>query len=52
MFANDDNALDRIRMCADCRVAAQFDTNQPLALGPRPRPRTTDDYLRSNGEED
>ena len=52
MFVNDDNALDRIRMCADCRVAAQFDTNQPLALGPRPRPRTTDDYLRSDGEED
>ena len=52
MFANDGPALDRIRMCEDCRVVAQFDTDQPFALGSRPRPRTRDDYLNADGEED
>ena len=52
MFANDESALDRIRMCEDCRVVAQFDTKQPLALGPRSRPRTADDYTGGDPEED
>ena len=52
MFANDESALDRIRMCEDCRVIAQFDTKQPLALGPRSRPRTADDYTGGDPEED
>ncbi|PPR17999.1 MAG: Electron transport complex subunit RsxB [Alphaproteobacteria bacterium MarineAlpha9_Bin7] len=52
MFANDGQALDRIRMCEDCRVVAQFDTDQPFALGSRPKPRTRDDYLNADGEED
>ena len=51
-FANDENALNSMRMCEDCRVVAQFDTKQPLAIGPRPRPRTADDYLHSDPDED
>jgi ferredoxin len=43
----DSSAIDRIRMCDDCRVVAQFEaTDNPLAAGPRPKTRTTDDYLR------
>ncbi len=35
-----------IRMCDDCRVRAQVHSDDnPFAAGPRPRPRTTDDYL-------
>ncbi len=42
-----DGALDLIKMCADCRVAAQFDDPATLfRKGQRPVPRTTDDYLR------
>jgi ferredoxin len=44
MFAASD-AIERIRMCEDCRVAAQFEAPNPLAGKPRPRIRTTDDYL-------
>jgi hypothetical protein len=43
MFAGDAAALDRIRMCEDCRVAVQFEAGAPLAGPPRPRPRTGDD---------
>jgi len=41
-----------IQMCADCRVVAQFDTEepQPLSGRPRPLPRTTDDDLRERDE--
>lgn len=45
MFADDPAALDRIRMCEDCRVAVQFEARAPMAGAPRPRPRTSDDYL-------
>jgi ferredoxin len=48
MFAGDGQALDRIRMCDTCCVAAEFDTPNPLAGPPRPRPRTSDDYLRDD----
>lgn len=48
----------RIRMCEDCRVKSQFETTaNPFAFGERPRPRTSEDYLRErqrpvvNGEE-
>lgn len=45
-------ALDRIRMCEDCRVIHQFETgNDPFAVRPRPAPRTTDDYLREREAE-
>ncbi|HEX9647189.1 MAG TPA: 4Fe-4S binding protein, partial [Alphaproteobacteria bacterium] len=43
MFAGDAAALDRIRMCEDCRVAVQFEAPAPLAGRPRPKPRTADD---------
>ncbi|MGH6945581.1 MAG: 4Fe-4S binding protein, partial [Geminicoccaceae bacterium] len=47
----DSSAIERIRMCDDCRVAAQFEApDNPLAGGPRPKTRTTDDYLREREE--
>jgi ferredoxin len=47
----DSAAVDRIRMCDDCRVVAQFEaTNNPFASTPRPNPRTTADYLREREE--
>ena len=47
----DSSAIDRIRMCDDCRVVVQFEaTDNPLAAGPRPKTRTTDDYLRERAE--
>jgi len=51
----DDKALERLRMCADCRVVdlAQS-TTDPFAAGSRPRVRTTEDYLaaRERGDDD
>jgi ferredoxin len=48
----DSAAIDRIRMCSDCRVVAQFETrSEPLAGAPRPVPRTTEDYLREREAE-
>jgi ferredoxin len=47
----DSAAVERIRMCDDCRVIVQFEvTDNPLAAGPRPKTRTTDDYLREREE--
>ena len=44
MFS-DPEKLKMIQMCDDCRVNAQFHSeNNPFAAGDRPRPRTTDDY--------
>jgi len=47
MFANSKKRLDVIRMCEDCRVNAmaeeQFD---PFGAPARPKPRTTEDFLR------
>ncbi len=51
MFANDPAALERLRMCDDCRVNAQFGDTNPMAGAARPLPRTTEDYL-SNGDDD
>lgn len=46
MFASK-AAAERIKMCNDCRVVAQFDSgNDPFAGAPRPLTRTTDDDLR------
>lgn len=46
MFS-DDAALERIKMCPDCRVTEQFDDpNTPMAVGDRPEIRTTADYLK------
>lgn len=45
-------AAERLKMCEDCRVQAQFDANDgPFKMGQRPMPRTTDDYLREREEE-
>jgi len=44
-------ALDRLKMCEDCRVVDMMEEpNQPLAHKERPLPRTTDDYLREREE--
>ena len=50
MFAGNEKALERIKMCDDCRVFSIFDDDHPMAGGPRPRVRTTDDYLRAREE--
>ena len=45
MFANE-NAARMIQMCDDCRVKAQFHSqNNPFTGGERPQVRTTDDYF-------
>ncbi len=45
MFATGD-AARMIRMCDRCRVNAQYHAQkQPMGAAPRPRVRTTDDYL-------
>ena len=45
MFRNPE-ATRMIRMCDDCRVRAQYHSeNSPFAAGQRPKVRTTDDYL-------
>lgn len=47
MFGSDDK-LKLIQMCDTCRVSAQYHSeNSPFALGERPRPRTTEDYLKN-----
>ena len=46
MFS-DPAIVQRIRMCADCRMRAQVRQGlDPYAGGPRPATRTTDDYRR------
>ena len=48
MFNNPD-ALKMIQMCDDCRVRAQFHSNNnPFQMGEPRRPRTTDDYLNDS----
>jgi ferredoxin len=43
----DEQALDRIKMCTDCRVFDVFDeADTPMAGGERPRTVTTEDYLK------
>ena len=52
MFTNSDN-VRLIQMCDDCRIRAQTHSEgQPFYVRERPRPRTTDDYLkeRETGE--
>lgn len=52
MFAGNDAALNRLRMCEDCRVIAHFTDAQPMAHGTVPRTRTTDDYIGKPDDED
>ncbi len=50
MFADAD-ALNRLKMCSDCRVIDMAEAvSDPFAAGPRPKTRTTDDYLRQRAE--
>jgi ferredoxin len=45
MFANE-KAAKMIQMCDNCRISAQYHSeNNPFALGEPRKPRTTDDYL-------
>ena len=47
MYKDSMKRLDVIKMCADCRVGAVMEDNfDPFGAPPRPRVRTTDDYLR------
>lgn len=47
----DEGAIERIKMCEDCRVVAGFESgDEAFAMGERPLPRTTDDYLREREE--
>jgi len=47
----DSSAIERLRMCDDCRVVVQFEaTDDPFKMGDPRRPRTTDDYLREREE--
>ncbi len=52
MFAAEDQ-IERIMMCEDCRVVAQFQSkDNPFAGAPRPVPRTTEDDLRERDVEE
>ena len=49
----DGAALDRLRMCANCRVVALTELAEDSFAGaPRTLPRTTEEYLRERDEED
>ncbi len=52
MFAGNDDALQRLRMCEECRVIDHFTDQQPMTGGAVPRTRTTDDYLAERDDED
>lgn len=50
MFSEGD-AIERVKMCPDCRVIDVFDEKDtPMATGARPQMRTTDDYLRERDQ--
>ena len=52
MYQGSQSRVELLKMCDDCRVAVvstqQFD---PYGAPARPRPRTTDDYLRERDEQ-
>jgi ferredoxin len=51
MFQNSAQRLDIIKMCEDCRVGAiTEDGLDPHGAPPRPKARTTEDYLREREE--
>jgi ferredoxin len=51
MFKGSAQRLEVLKMCEDCRVIAVTEENFDPHAAPRPRPRTTDDYLREREEE-
>lgn len=52
MYTNAGKRLDVLRMCADCRVIAMSEQSFDPFVGvpERPKPRTTEDYLRERDE--
>ena len=47
MFSGANSRIEVLKMCDDCRVIAVTEASlDPYAAPPRPRVRTTDDYLR------
>jgi ferredoxin len=52
MYRSDPRRLDLVKMCEDCRVVTvSQDTLDPHAGPPRPRLRTSDDYLHAREDE-
>ena len=50
MFQSEEQ-IARLKMCEDCRIKVQFEaSDNPLAMGERPKVRTTDDYLKERKE--
>jgi hypothetical protein len=44
----DDQQVRILQMCDDCRVIALSESGgDPFTAGPRPRTRTTEDYLKA-----
>jgi ferredoxin len=51
MFCGSARRLDIIKMCEDCRIAAVTEEGfDPYGAPERPKPRTTDDYLRQRDD--
>jgi len=51
MFSGANSRIEVLKMCDDCRVIAVTEAGlDPYAAPPRPRVRTTDDYLREREE--
>lgn len=47
MFSGPDSRIELLKMCDDCRViSVTEEAFDPYAAPPRPRPRTSEDYLR------
>ena len=51
MFKDDPGRLELIKMCDDCRVAYVTEREFDPHAAPRPRMRTTEDYLGEAGED-
>jgi ferredoxin len=53
MFKGQAERLDALKMCADCRAIAVTEADfDPYGAPPRPRVRTTEDYLREREEQE
>jgi ferredoxin len=50
MFKGDGARLEVLKMCEDCRVAAVSEQNFDPYAAPRPKVRTSEDYLREREE--
>jgi ferredoxin len=53
MYKDSKRRLDLVKMCADCRVQVTAEENfDPFGATPRPRLRTSEDYLRAREKRD